>query len=349
MNTTKMKYLLSLTALILALNLSAQSTTNPGEYMSYFSNEYEQIQQDMWDYTRSISHGKSARKVEKRRSELIATTSSAKKKAKAAKGYNDNVRYRDSVVLYFELIEIILKEDYAKIVDMEAIAEQSYDAMEAYMTARDMASDKMKEAGEMINREHKAFAEENGVTIIEGEDTKLDQKMEVAGKVFDHYNEVYLIFFKSYKQELYLMDAIGRQDVSAIEQNRNALISTVEEGMEKLKEVELYEGDKSMIEATRNLLKFYQKEAEEGVDVILEYFDATENFAKVKEAFEAIKEKNRTQEDVDTFNAAVDKVNDAVNAYNEGNEIANKERGDQIDNWNKVAEKFTSKHVPRGK
>lgn len=344
-----MKQLVTLTALIFALNASAQSTTNPGEYMDYFSTEYLQIQQDMWDYTRSVSHGKSARTVEKRRAELIQTTSAAKNKASRAKGFKENVRYRDSVVLYFELIELVLKEDYAKIVDMEAIAEQSYDAMEAYMTARDLAGDKMKEAGEMINREHRAFAEENGVTIIESEDTKLDQKMEIAGKVYDHYNEVYLIFFKSFKQELYLIEAIGRQDINAIEQNRNALISTVEEGMNKLKEVQLYEGDKSMIEATRNLLKFYQKEAETDVDAALAYFEANENFAKIKEAFDAKKEKNRTQEDVNAYNDGVNKVNDAVNAYNSGNEASNKERGVQIDNWNKVAEKFTTKHVPRGK
>ena len=344
-----MKYIFTLAALVLALNSTAQSSTNPGEYMNYFSVEYLQIQKDMWDYTRSVSHGKSARKVEKRRAELIQTTSTAKNKAKRAKPFKENARYRDSVIHYFELIDIVLREDYAKIVDMEAIAEQSYDAMEAYMMARDMASDKMKEAGEMINREHKAFADENDVTIIEGEDSKLDGKMEIANKVYAHYNEVYLIFFKSYKQEMYLLEAIGQQDISAIEQNRNALISTVEEGMEKLKDVTLYLGDKSMIEATRNLLKFYQKEADNDVDVVLEYFEANENFAKIKTAFEAKKEKNRTQEDFDTFNGAVNSINEAVNTYNSGNEAANKERSTKIDDWNKAAEKFTGKHVPHGK
>lgn len=344
-----MKHIITLTALLFTLNSNAQSATNAGEYMNYFSVEYLQIQKDMWDYTRSVSHGKSARTVEKRRAELIQTTAAAENKAKRANGFKGNETYRDSVVRYFELIGIVLREDYAKIVDMEAISEQSYDAMEAYMTARDLAGDKMVEAGEMINREHKAFAEANDVTIIEGEDTKLDLKMGIANKVYDHYNEVYLIFFKSYKQEAYLLDAIGRKDINAIEQNRNALLSTVEEGMAKLGDVTLYEGDKSMIEATRNLLKFYKNEAEKDVDVVLAYYEANENFTKIKTAFDAIKQKDRTQDDVDTFNAAVNTVNDAVNSYNEGNEAANKERGAQIDNWNKTAEKFTSKHVPHGK
>lgn len=344
-----MKQLITLIALFLSLNMNAQSETQPGEYMDYFSVEYLQIQKDMWDYTRSVSHGKSAKTVEKRRAELIQTVTVAENKAKKAKGFKGNVAYRDSVVLYFELIGIVLREDYGKIVDMEAISEQSYDDMEAYMTAREMASDKMVAAGEMINREHRAFAEANNVTIIEGEDTKLDQKMDIANQVYDHYNEVYLIFFKSYKQESYLLDAIGRQDINAIEQNRNALISTVEEGLAKLKDVELYSGDISMVSATRELLEFYKTEAEKDVDVILAYFEANENFGKVQKAFDAKKQKDRTQEDVDTFNKAVNTVNDAVNTYNAGNEKANKDRAANVDNWNKTAEKFTTKHVPHGK
>lgn len=344
-----MKQIITLIALALSLNSSAQSETNAGEYMDYFSVEYLQIQTDMWDYTRSVSHGKSARTVEKRRAELIQTTATAENKARKAKGFKENSTYRDSVVHYFELIGIVLREDYGKIVDMEAIAEQSYDDMEAYMMAREMASDKMKEAGEMINREHRAFAEANNITIIEGEDTKLDQKMDIANLVYDHYNEVYLIFFKSFKQETYLIDAISRQDVNAIEQNRNALMATVEEGLLKLKDVKLYTGDISMIAATRELLNFYTIEAEKQAPVALAYFEANENFGKVQKAFEAKKEKDRKQEDVDTFNEAVNSVNAAVNAYNEGNEQMNKERAANIDNWNKTAEKFTMKHVPHGK
>lgn len=344
-----MKQIIALTALFIALQSNGQSTTNPGEYMDYFSVEYLQIQKDMWDYTRSVSHGKSARTVEKRRAELIQTTNESAAKVKRAKGFKENETYRDSVVHYFELIGIVLREDYAKIVDMEAIAEQSYDHMEAYLTARDLAGKKLREAGEMINREHRAFAEANGVKVIEGEDSKLDLKMEIANKVYDHYNEVYLIFFKSYKQEGYLLEAISKQDINAIEQNRNALLESVKEGLEKLKDLELYENDGTMTLATAELLNFYQKEAEIDVDVVLAYFEANENFGKIQKAFEAKKEKDRTQEDVDTFNNAVNTVNEAVGTYNVGNETANKNRGILIDNWNRSAEKFTGKHVPHGK
>ncbi len=343
-----MKASVILFALFLSSIASAQSTTNAGEYMTYFSSEYQRIQEDMWDYTRSVSHGRSARTVEKRRGELIASTGAALKRAKSAKDFNGNTRYRDSVVLYFTLTDLVLREDYAKIVDMEAVAEQSYDAMEAYMMARELASDKMVQAGDMIQREHETFAAENHVTLIETE-TKLGQKMEIADKVYDHYNAVYLIFFKSYKQELYLLDAIGRNDVSAIEQNRNALLGTLEQGLEKLKTVEKYEGDASMMDATLELFKFYQSEAEKDAQLALNYIETNERFTKIKEAFDAKKEKSRTQEDVDQYNAGVNELNKAVNDYNAANEKANAQRASLIDAWNKTAERFTDKHVPKGK
>lgn len=338
----------SLSLILFSSSLFGQSTSDPVEYMEYFSVDYATLQADMWDYTRTVSHGKSARKVEKKRLEMIKTSELAYKRAKAASDYKGNSEYRDSVTEYFRIINLVLLEDYSKLVDMEEVAEQSYDLMEAYMTAREMASDKQSEAAEVVSRVQAKFAQENNITLLESSD-ELSEKMKIAGEVYDHYNEVYLIFFKSNKQELYLMNAISGGDVNAIEQNREALKATVEEGYEKLKATTPYKGDKTMVEATKKLFDFYLKEATDGAEVVVNYFLAAENFQKVKSSFDQIKEKNRTQKDIDTFNEAVNKMNEAVNSYNKQNNEFNEMRSELIDNWNKAAENFTHKHVPRKK
>lgn len=343
-----MKTLLSFTTMTLCMHLIfAQSSTNPVEYMDYFSNSYKQIQQDMWDYTRTISHGKNARKVEKRRMELISTSDQALEKAKGAGKFNGSGAYRDSVVSYFQIINHVLREDYAKLVDMEEVAEQSYDLMEAYMMARDLASEKQSEAADMVNAEQKKFADENKVTLIESS-SELGKKMEIAGEVYTHYSAVYLIFFKSNKQEMYLMDAITKKDINAIEQNRTALQSTVEEGKEKLKSVVLYKEDPRMVDATKAIFDFYLEEAK-GMDIVLDYYLKAENFQKVKTAFDAKKEKDRTKEDVDNYNNAVNEMNAAVNTYNAQNARFNELRSKLIDSWNKNSQSFTDTHVPSGK
>lgn len=340
------KHLITAVAFLLTGFVSAQNSAL--DYMNTFSVQFRGIQQDMWDYTSSVSHGKSARKVEKRRAELIQTSNAALSKAKAAKAFNGSKDYRDSVVAYFTIVNLVLKEDYAKVVDMEAISEDSYDAMEAYMTAREQASDKLVEAGKMVDRSQRTFAAANDIKIIETSD-ELDKKMEISGQVYDHYNEVYLIFFKSFKQEIYLIDAIGRKDLSAIEQNRNALKSTAEEGLEKLAKLTGYANDNSLIEVTKELLKFYITEADKETPKMSDYFLKSENFTKVKAAFDQKKEKDRTKEDVDNYNKAINEMNEGVNAYNKTNELLNTLRSKYIDNWNRTAQKYTDKHVPKGK
>lgn len=324
-----------------------QDQMNAGEYMQYFSIENRQIQQDMWDYTRTISHGKSARKVEKTRLTLIETSNKALQKAKQAKAFKGDETYKNAVVNYFNVVNLVLREDYAKLVDMEDVAEQSYDLMEAYMLARELASEKQNEAANKLQAAQKAFAEANNINLIEQDDA-LSKNMEIAGNVYEHYNAVYLIFFKSFKQEVYLLDAIGRSDVSSFEQNRETLLATIEEGKTKLKELTLYSNDATMVEATKNLFDFYTKEVKES-SVVLDFFMKQENFNKVKAAFEQKKEKDRTQADVNQYNAAVNDMNTASTAYNAWNEKMNKERARYIDAWNKTSENFTAKHIPTKK
>jgi hypothetical protein len=324
-----------------------QDQANPGMYMDYFSVENRQIQQDMWDYTRTISHGKSARKVEKTRIALISTSDKALQKAKSAKAYKGDASYKDAVVNYFNIVNLVLREDYAKLVDMEDVAEQSYDLMEAYMLARELASDKQSEAATQLQEAQKVFAKTNDINLIEQSDA-LSKNMEIASDVYEHYNVVYLIFFKSFKQEIYLLDAIGRQDISGFEQNRETLLATIEEGKEKLKASVLYANDATMIEATKNLFDFYASEAKEA-QVVLDFFSKQENFNKIKTAFDQKKEKDRTQEDVNQYNNAVNEMNAASNAYNAWNEKMNKERAKFIDAWNRTSESFTSKHIPTKK
>lgn len=341
---TVTRIFLAMTFLVSSYSFGQQKAL---EYMNQFSEDYSIIQQDMWDYTRSVSHGHSARKVEKRRMELIGSAESALKKAEKVGDFEGDTDFRDAVIEYFNLVVLVLKEDYEKIVDMEEIAEQSYDLMEAYINARKAASEKQTLAAETLHRAQKMFAKDNNITLIESTD-EIDQKMLVAEEVYNHYNEVFLIFFKSNKQEMYLLEAIGAGDISAIEQNREALKSAVTEGYQNLESVSKYEDDASMIEATKAVFKFFEKEVKDA-KLAVDFYLNKEKFDKIKEAFDNKKEKDRTQEDVDEYNNAVNELNAAAEAYNKMNEENNKQRESLINDWNSIGEKFTNKHVPRGK
>jgi len=342
----KLKLVLILTAFLLVQKVTfAQKTFGTAvEYLSFIGEQYTQLTDDQWSYTRAVANDKSARKVENKRTDLLKTNKSAQIRISKLPGFEGNTEYRDSVVSFLELNYNVLNNDYEKIMNMEEIAEQSYDLMEAYLLAQEIASEKIKSASEMLAARHKKFAEANNITIIDATSKKA-LKLKKANLVYKYYNKLYLIFFKAYKQEAYLMDAVNRGDVNAMEQSKNALLEYSEEGLTKLNEIKSFDTDNSLKEACSQILNFYKEEANDKSPIIVNFFLKMEKFKSIQEAFNAKKEKNRTQEDVDQFNTAVNDYNTATNEYNTTNEYLNKTRSKKLNNWNSTSTKFTKKHV----
>lgn len=324
--------------------MQAQKTA--GEYLEIIGTEFNGIQTKTWDYTSSVAHGKSAKKVEKNRREVVSATTAAIRKIQNLKAYEGSTRLRDSALSFLKISYAVINEDYAKLMDMEEISEQSYDAMEAYMLAREKANEKLQAAGVMIDAEYTRFAGENNITLIES-DSKLRRKMEIANKVYSHYNDVYLVFFKSYKQEAYLIAAMDKGDVNGIEQNKSALVKTAAEGIEKLKTFVAYENDLSLKKACAEMLEFYKEEAEKKFAPVSNFYVKKENFEKIKAGFDAKPANKRTQVDVDNYNNAVQEYNAASQEYNKMNQELNNRRGQLLQAWNQTADKFTDRHVPK--
>ncbi len=315
-------------------------------YLETIGNEFYEISQSSMSYTSAASHGKSARKVDKRRTDLINTIKAAETRIRRMKPFAGDGSLRDSIVAYLVLDRIVMTEDYGKIMNMEEIAEQSYDAMEAYLFAKERAEEKLEAAYDRVGEQQKAFATKNSIKIVEGT-SKLSRKLEKSGKVFSYYNKIYLLFFKSYKNEAYLMDAISRKDISAMEQTKNSLLQSAEQDLEKVGPIPAFNGDNSIKIACQQLLAFYKMEASQKISEIINFQLKQENFEKMNAALEAKRPADRTKEDIDNFNKAVKDYNEAVAKINALHNDLNKKRGTFLEQWNKATENFLDKHVPK--
>jgi hypothetical protein len=325
--------------------VQAQQFEHGGQYMDYLFGDHPQYQQSLWSYIKAAAHSKNARKVEKRRRELVTTAYDIKKKVSRQVPYEGDASLRDALATYFDLTYKVLKEDYAKIVDMEAIAEESYDAMEAYILAKEKANDKVDEAGEQLEAAQKAFAAAHNIELV-SETSETDKKLEEASAVYHYYNQLYLIFFKSYKQEAYLLTALESNDVNALIQNQNSLKSFALEGLSKLDTVQKFKGDGSIIDAGKEVMGFYLMEADEKVPILANLYLVQDKMEKVQASFEAIQPAKRTQGDVDTYNQVVADYNQAVNDFNDTIQSLNKDRSSHLDNWNKTTDRFIDTHIP---
>lgn len=342
-----MKKQISLLLLASFLCIPFSFAQTAAEYMDDINKDMKDITKASWEYVSATSHGNNAKKVDKKRLDVLQILSDAKTHVGQIGYFNGNTEYRDAVVKYLDMSYSIFNEDYANLVDMEEVADQSYDFMEAYMLAKEKANEKLDQAGDDMQLAEEKFAKDNNINLIDPEKDKISKNLEISNLVYDHYNEVYLIFFKSYKQEFFMMEAINANDVNAIEQNRNALVTNATEGIDKLKKMTGYNNDASIIIACKKLLEFYKSEAEKDIPVIQDFYLKKENFEKVQSAFDAKKEKDRTQADVDQYNDAVKSYNDAIGKLNSTNEKLNEDRSKNIEGWNKSVDSFLDKQVPK--
>ncbi len=314
------------------------------EYMNRISEKQQAITSESMGYISAVAHGKSARKVSKQRSELINALVSARAMAKNMGAFEGDTLLRAAAYAYFDLSYIVFKEDYGKIMDLEEIAEQSYDNMEAYLTAQDVANDKLDKANEKVQAEYKAFAQRHGVQLIE-EETKMSKMAEQVNKVNKYYHDIFLLFFKSYRTELFMVEAMSKRDVNGVEQNKNTLTKSTDESLAKLAKATGFEGDVTVINACRALLQFYQNEAKTKMQPITDYLVQEETFEKIKKATES--NSNRSQADVDAYNKAANELNKLGAAYNKTNKELNDSRSRLLNDWNNALETFFSKHTPR--
>jgi hypothetical protein len=333
-----------LAMLFCACNVFGQAAA--GKYMESITKEFKMITKDTWDYTSAVAHGKSAKKVDQKRKELINTIKTAQARIQKVGPFEDDKSLRDSVLSFLKINLLVINQDYEKIVDMEEVAEQSYDAMEAYMLAQEKANDKLDVAHEAMADAQKAFADRHGITLVDADD-KVSKNLAIAGKAFSYYNRLYLVFFKAYKQEAYLLDALQKNDMNGFKQNADALAKVSQEGLAKLDTAKAFKGDMILIKSAKDMLKFFEMEATKKVPEILEFQLAKENFDKIKAAFDAKSEKSRTKADVDEYNAGINAINKASANFNAINQDLNTKRTTYLNAWNNAVSTFLGKHVPK--
>ena len=341
----KMVFCISVFLLGFSLYSSTQSFDNAGQYIEYINTANSTLTAKYLAYLSAVSHGKSARKVEKRRIEVVNSINDTKYSVMGMPPWKGDKTLKDTTVAYLKILNSVFNDDYGKIVNMEEIAEQSYDGMEAYMLAQEKAYEKLDEASKKQQEMQKKFAAKNNVNLIEAS-SELDTKSKTANQVLKHSNDVYLVFFKSYKQEGYLIEAMNQKKLVSMEQNINSLEKFAEEGLGKLKNLKGYNNDASLIAACRNMLNFYKTESVKSA-TLEDFFLKEENFNKIKKQFENKPSGKRTKQEIDEYNKAVNDMNAGSKAFNATNDNLNKERTSALNDWNKTYNKYLDEYMPK--
>jgi hypothetical protein len=338
--------ILSAISALLFISVNCTAQKDPVEYMKKIGDAHRNVTEEFLSYTSAVAHGKSARKVEKRRKDLMNAVTQARAQVKHMQPFEKtDTTLRAASYEYLNMTYSLLKEDYGKIVDMEEIAEQSYDNMEAYIMAQEKANEKMQESADRLEAADRVFAANHNINLIEEKDA-ISKKADKVEKVDKYYHQVFLIYFKSMKQEMYLIAALSKKDINGVEQNKNALLKSTEEGLALLPGIKAYENDQSLIQNCKKLLQFYQKEANEKIQGMVDFMMKTDGFEKAKKKFDT---GSKSKEDADEFNKQVKEINNAGTVYNKTNNELNQSRSKLLGDWENAVKNFMDKHIPQSK
>jgi hypothetical protein len=209
-----------------------------------------------------------------------------------------------------------------------------------------MASQKLHEAHDKIPKAYEAFAAKHNVRLVEGQSSKLSQRLNQAGQVNSYMNKIFLIYFKSNVQEALMVKAMENNDVSGVEQSKNSLARFSAEGLEILDTLKPFKGDGSLINACRRMLEFQKEEGESKADFMPEFLIKKEEFEKIKKAFDAKPANRRTQAEIDDYNKAIADYNKAITDYNKSSAALNAAREKVFNNWETSRKRFLDLHVP---
>src|ERR1700759_2741313 len=145
--------------------LSAQSTDNPGEYITSIYKARGDMDNKYMQYLSATAHTHRARKLEKLRQEVLDNITESRYKTTDLPIYKGDNSLRQASIDYIKLVYIVFSEDYKKIVDVEELAEQSVDEMQAYILLQDKVSQKLREGWEQLDKATRVFADKYHVTL----------------------------------------------------------------------------------------------------------------------------------------------------------------------------------------
>jgi hypothetical protein len=157
---------------------------------------------------------------------------------------------------------------------------------------------------------------------------------------------LFLNYFRSKIQENNFIAAMNNKDVATMQQNLNALKSSCNISVEKLKTIPPYKTDEVLKSVYSDNLNFLKEEADIKFQTYIDYFLLVDNFTKLQTAFENKSKSDRTNTDIKEFNAAVLAYNKGINEFNRLNTKLNNDRSRLGERLEDAILSFRKRHTP---
>ncbi|HTC00673.1 MAG TPA: hypothetical protein VK705_08320 [Ferruginibacter sp.] len=326
-------------AIFISSSVKSQKLTNAKTYLAVIDKQHTKIAKDFLEYSNAISQRKKTDKITSLNRALLNEINKSELTISAMPLFQDDKEFRDSAVSFTKACFNLLNTDYIKIATIEPTAEKSFDKMKELLTAKVLANGKLK----VINVSYHVASMKFADKYINNKD-EFSDKTQQASDVNTYYNKIYLLFFKTYNSEIYLLDAIKLKDGNSVEQNKKIVYQNAQDGLKQLDTLKAFNGDNNLIKNGKLILTFYSAESDEKMGDVSGYFPAAKEFQKTRILYE--KKPSHTKDEVNDYKKAVDEFNASLKKFNNTSHDLDRKRKKLFDNWNDASKDFFNKHLP---
>ena len=243
----------------LARSAAAQTFADPASYNNAIVAEQVDLLKKNLRYISKAAHSENDRKIEARRLEVVEQNKVAVAKLQHMPAYKGNAELWAAALTAFQTMLGVYSADYKEVNSLAANRTQSFEAMQRYFDAQEVAEKKLAVVDDSVNAAQRRFAKQFGMSIESTrESVKLAEYTKAVNAVNHYQHQVFLPYFRVQKASAKLTDALNAQDANAFEAARVAVAAEAEKSVTELAAVPGFRGkDVAYRNAARDFANMY--------------------------------------------------------------------------------------------
>ncbi len=313
-----MKNIAFLLLMLIFSSAAVFAQTDPVDFNNTIIAQQAMVSAKNLEYISYSVHSKDFNEIELKRKGVVQQIESAIKVVNALEPAEHGDNLKEEALAVLGMYEKLFNMDFVEVNELKKDSESSFIAMEKYFKAQDKAEKQLSKAAKRLNQAQERFAKKSGFEIQESdENDAASLQIQKMNQVNEYTRNIYLIYFKAEKAHAIFMEAVSSEDRS-MGGKLKRLESAADEALEKLKDLDGFDGDTGYKDSAIKLMKFFKEMSEGG-------------FADIVRVSKMQQEK-LTQKDVDDYNNAIQKYNENINPL--------------LMQFNEASNALLKKHVP---
>lgn len=272
---------------------------SPVDFLNAIGEEQIKVTAKNLEYLSYSVHSEDFVAIENKRREVLNQIKSSKNVVKNMTAPAKGDELKEDALEVLEIYDRIFNLDIVEVNKLKQSSKESYKAMEDYFKAQDKAEKELDRASDRFRRAQERFCKRNDINLVESdEEDPLSDQIKKMNQVNEYTRQIFLIYFKADKAHAIFMEALSNED-RGLESKRRKMEAAADEAIQKLKQIDGFDGDTDYRDRVMDVLVFYKEMA-------------ANEFATVVRVSKTKQEK-LTQKDVDDFNDAIQQYNDNIN------------------------------------